>query len=83
MMALLNSPRAMGEVSSACTDTPTGRLSKDRDSPWVAAEGGDVALDPFQRGDLVHVAIVAERLGRRRSLGEGGMSEESIDRGGS
>ena len=45
-----------------------GRLSEDRHRLRIAAEGRDIALDPLQRGALVHVAIVAVQLLRR--LGE-------------
>jgi hypothetical protein len=31
----------------------TGRLARDRDLVGIAAEGRDVALDPFQRSDEV------------------------------
>jgi hypothetical protein len=40
----------------------------------VAAEGRDVALNPLERGTLVHVAVVAAhivgRLSRQRRVGE-------------
>jgi hypothetical protein len=51
-----------------------GRFPEDRHRLGIAAETADVALDPLQRGSLVHVAIIAPdvvgRLLRQRRMGE-------------
>src|SRR3954468_23651867 len=39
----------------------SGGLAEDGDISGITAEYRDVALDPLQRGDLVHEGIVAER----------------------
>ena len=41
-----------------------GRVAGDSDVAGVAAEGGDVRLYPFQRGELVQQRIVARRVVR-------------------
>ena len=53
----------------------TGRLAGDRHVVRVAAEPGDVALDPAQRRLLVHQPVVAGRAARPR--GERWMREEA------
>src|ERR1700722_17155617 len=42
----------------------TGGLTSDGYVLWVAANGGDVPLNPFERGDLVHQAVVSRRMVR-------------------
>ena len=59
MIAPRNSPRAGGEVSSAQTDQPPADSPSIVTLARVAAEGGDVALHPAQRGLLVEEAEVA------------------------
>jgi hypothetical protein len=38
------------------------RFAGDGDALRIAAEGRDIALDPFQDGDVVEQAIIARRL---------------------
>src|SRR6185437_658739 len=40
---------------------PSGRLARDRHCMGVAAEGGDIALHPFKRGNLVHISVIAQQ----------------------
>ena len=63
-------PRAAGDAISAVTDLPARALAEDGDVLRVAAEGRDVALHPLQRRDLVHQAVVADRLARPGGLGQ-------------
>ena len=53
------SPREPGATRWVHTDQAAGRLAADRDRGRVAAERGDVALDPAQRGLLVQQPVVA------------------------
>src|SRR5690348_3505307 len=55
---------------------PPGRLAANRDVAGIAAESGDIALDPFERGDLVHDGIVGERAGRLLGC-QSGVREEA------
>ena len=64
---------------------PPGALTDDRDVVWIAAECGDVLLDPFERSELVHVAVIAQqavvlvRL-RQRRMGERAEAPDPIVR---
>ncbi len=51
------------------------RLARDRDPARVAAEGGDVALHPPQRGHLVEQAVIA--VGGQRRGAEAGHVQEA------
>ena len=54
----------------------TGGFACDRDLVGIAAESGDVALDPLQRGDKVEKAVGAGRV-MLGFGGELGMGEEA------
>jgi hypothetical protein len=54
---------------------PARGLAEDGDAAGIAAEAGDVALDPAQRGLLVHQAVVARRAARLG--GEGRVGQEA------
>ena len=72
MIARWNKSRDMGEVRCTNTEPPPAELSENRHSVRIAAKRRDVALNPPQRGSLVHIAIVAahivRRLGRQRRM---------------
>ena len=59
-----------------------GGFAEHRDVVGIAAERRDVALDPLQRGDLIHAGVIAERRARalpgQRRVGEEPESSESI-----
>ena len=76
-MALWNRPRASGDASRLCTETPPAENPKMVTLSGIAAEGGDVPLHPLQRGDLVHVGVVAFELVRALAAqrGEGEEAE--------
>ena len=55
-----------------------GRLTHHRDIGRIAAKRGDVALDPFQAGDLVHQPVIA-RCVMPRSRRQFGMRQVAED----
>ena len=76
------SPRAGHQQANAGR---TGRSPHQRHAVGVTAEGGDVALYPFQGRDLVAKAIIAERpfgcAVRQRPVNqESGTSEPEVER---
>ena len=59
----------------------SGGLTEQRDVAGVAAEGGNVRLDPLQSGYLVQEAVIAFRtlrLGAERGVSEEAESSQSI-----
>ena len=66
---------ALGVASSASVLIAAGALAEDGDVLRVAAEGRDVPLHPLQRRDLVHQAVVAERLAGLAALVSAGWAK--------
>src|ERR1051326_6350564 len=60
-------------------------MAKQRDTRGVTAKGFDVVADPFERGDLIHVAVVAgpavAALTRKRRVADEAKRAQSIIRG--
>ena len=78
MIARWKRPFASGDAVRLWTASPAGRLPGDGDARRVAAESGDVLVDPLHGGDLVEQPIVAGRV-IRRLFGRLRMREESED----
>ena len=75
-MAFWYSPLAAGVASRASVLMPAGAISPKTVTFFgIAAEGRDVPLHPLQRRDLVHQAVVADRLAGLGGLGQRRMGE--------
>ena len=61
-MARWNSPLARGIASSVATLMAPADFAEDGDLAGIAAEGPDVLLHPFERGDLVEKAQVGDAV---------------------
>ena len=71
-MARWNRPFARGEAISMLTAIAPADCPAIGHAPAIAAEGRDVALDPFERRDLIQQAVVARRrLCRTRRVSSG------------